>query len=111
MKRTHRILLATRIPSLRGNREDPGSVREDTWRSGNVSPTAAGGSSATWVCRIGPENGKGISMRQFLAASFALAVAVGAQAEGKCSAKGVMGGKKFSLSQCAIAYFDDEHSV
>src|SRR6266852_6373013 len=102
MKRTHRILLATRIPSLRGNREDPGNVREDTWRSGNVSPTAAGSSCATWVCRIGPENGKGMSMRRFLAASFALVAAVGAQAESKCSAKGLMGGKKFSMSHCAV---------
>jgi hypothetical protein len=50
-------------------------------------------------------------MRRFLAASFALAVAVGAEAKSKCSAKGVMGGKKFSMSHCAIAYFDDEHSV
>ena len=50
-------------------------------------------------------------MRLFLAASFALAVAVGAQAESKCSAKGVMGGKKFEMKHCAISYFDDEHSV
>jgi len=50
-------------------------------------------------------------VRPFLAVSFALAFAVGAQAESKCSAKGVMGGKKFSMSQCAVAYFDDEHSV
>ncbi len=50
-------------------------------------------------------------MHPFLAASFGLAVAVGAQAEGRCSAKGVMGGKKFSMSQCAVSYFEDEHSV
>ena len=50
-------------------------------------------------------------MRRFLAASFALAVAAGAQAESKCSAKGVMGGKKFSMNHCAVAYFDSEHSV
>jgi hypothetical protein len=54
---------------------------------------------------------KRTSMRPFLAASVALAFAVGAQAEGKCSAKGLMGGKKFEMKHCAISYFDDEHSV
>jgi hypothetical protein len=54
---------------------------------------------------------KGMTMRQLLAATFALAVAIGAQAEGKCAAKGVMGGKKFSMSHCAVSYYDDEHSV
>jgi len=50
-------------------------------------------------------------MRSLLAASIALALAAGAHAEDRCSAKGVMGGKKFSMSHCAVSYFDDEHSV
>lgn len=50
-------------------------------------------------------------MRRLLVASLGLAVAMAAHAESKCSAQGVMGGKKFVMSHCAISYYDDQHSV
>jgi hypothetical protein len=50
-------------------------------------------------------------VRRLLFASLGLALAMGAHAESKCSAKGVMGGKKFAMNHCAVSYYDDEHSV
>lgn len=50
-------------------------------------------------------------MRHLIIVLFAVTIAMSAQAEGKCLAKGVLGGKKFSMSHCAVSYYDDEHSV
>lgn len=38
-------------------------------------------------------------------------IALGAQAQDKCSAKGSLAGKSFTLSHCAAAFYADEHSV
>jgi len=37
--------------------------------------------------------------------------AIAAQAQQKCTAKGVLGGKSFSMTSCAVSYYDDQHSV
>ncbi|MGE5232856.1 MAG: hypothetical protein ACM3OB_02005 [Acidobacteriota bacterium] len=38
-------------------------------------------------------------------------VAFGAQAQDKCSVKGVLAGKSFAMGNCAVAYFDGEQAV
>jgi hypothetical protein len=38
-------------------------------------------------------------------------IALSAQAEDRCSAKGVLAGKSYAMSSCAAAYFEDQHSV
>ncbi len=47
----------------------------------------------------------------FLVGALALGFAAQVQAQQKCSAKGVMGGKKFSMTHCAVAFYDSEKSV
>src|SRR6266540_6458753 len=44
-------------------------------------------------------------------ALLALGVASQARAQQKCSATGVMGGKKFSMANCAVSFYDGENSV
>ncbi len=50
-------------------------------------------------------------MRRILTFGLLMSVAGGVRAESRCSAKGVMGGKAFSMTHCAISYYDDQHSV
>ena len=40
-----------------------------------------------------------------------LVLATSAQAQNTCSAKGVMGGQPFTLTHCAVAFYESEHSV
>ncbi len=51
-------------------------------------------------------------MRSFFCAAlvvFASAAAV--RAADTCSAKGLLGGKPFAMTHCAVSYYDDQHSV
>ena len=50
-------------------------------------------------------------MRRILLIGLGMSLAAGLRAEDKCSAKGTMGDKPFTMTHCAISYFDSEHSV
>jgi hypothetical protein len=59
-------------------------------------------------------------MRSLVAATFVLAVATAAAAvppaaagpaESRCKAKGVMAGKAFTMTHCAVSYYDSEQSI
>jgi hypothetical protein len=53
---------------------------------------------------------KGLLFR-LLAAVLLSACALGAQAQNKCSATGLMAGERFVANNCAASVFEDEHSV